>query len=86
MKISDKIVLHFNTPADATIFFKSFIHEHQSLPNKRSSSKMIRSDESSYGTFQIEAEDATAFRATINSIVQLAHVVDQTITIIQNTT
>ena len=79
MKVSDKLVLHFLSPSDATIFLRSFLPEDTTLPNKRSQWKITTEETSADISFDIEADDLTAFRATINSIIQMAYIVDTTL-------
>ena len=80
MKIISSIKFEFNSPNDAEIFYKSFIPEFQDIPMKRSkwtiSSPKADSNEIN---FQIESQDATAFRATINSLIQFANIVEKSI-------
>ena len=80
MKIISSIKFEFNSAGDAEIFYKSFIPEFQDIPMKRSkwtiSNPKVDSNEI---IFQIESEDATAFRATVNSLIQFANIVEKTI-------
>ena len=80
MQITTEISFNFNTPEDAKIFYSSFMPEFHDMPQKRSIwhvSPLIK--ESSEIKFKIQSEDATAFRATINSLIQFAHVVEKTL-------
>ena len=80
MKIISSIKFEFNSASEAEIFYKSFIPEFQDMPMKRSkwtiSNPKVDSNEI---IFQIDSEDATAFRATINSLIQFANIVEKTI-------
>ena len=80
MKIINSIKFEFNSPSDAEIFYQSFIPEFQDMPMKRSKWTISKPKaDSSEIFFQIESEDATAFRATINSLIQFANIVEKTI-------
>jgi len=80
MKILNSIEFEFNSPSDAEIFYKSFMPEFQDMPMKRSKWTISNLEASSNKIFfQIESEDATAFRATINSLIQFANIVEKTI-------
>ncbi len=80
MKLSSTVVFRFDSPDDASIFYHSFMPEFHSIPMKRStwdiSSPELTSNEI---TLQIVSEDATAFRATINSVIIFAHAVEKTL-------
>ena len=80
MKIISSIKFEFNSAKDAEIFYRSFIPEFRDMPMKRSkwtiSEPKVDSNEI---LFQIDSEDATAFRATINSLIQFANIVEKTI-------
>ena len=82
MRILSSIKFEFNSANDAEIFYESFIPEFQDMPMKRSkwtiSNPKADSNEIS---FQINSEDATAFRATVNSLIQFANIVEKTIKI-----
>ncbi|UYP46262.1 hypothetical protein NEF87_002547 [Candidatus Lokiarchaeum ossiferum] len=80
MKISTQISFQFDSPEDAQIFYASFLPEFNDMPLKRSHWQVNPpKSESSVIQFHIHAEDATAFRATINSLIQFAHIVEKTI-------
>ena len=80
MRILSSIKFEFNSASDAEIFYESFIPEFQDMPMKRSkwtiSNPKVDSNEI---LFQINSEDATAFRATVNSLIQFANIVEKTI-------
>ena len=80
MKIDTQISFHFDSYEDAHIFYTSFLPEFNDMPLKRSRWQVQPpSTSSSAIQFDIHAEDATAFRATINSLIQFAHIVEKTI-------
>jgi len=80
MKIISSIKFEFNSPKDAEIFYKSFIPEFQDMPMKRSKWTISEPKvDSKKIIFQIDSQDATAFRATINSLIQFANIVEKTI-------
>lgn len=80
MKIISSIKFEFNSPSDAEIFYKSFVPEFQDMPMKRSKWTISNPKaDSNEIIFQIDSEDATAFRATINSLIQFANIVEKTI-------
>ncbi|MBD3354183.1 MAG: hypothetical protein GF364_22060 [Candidatus Lokiarchaeota archaeon] len=76
-KIQSSISLHLNSIDDAAIFLNSFTPELKTMPTRRS--KLVISQEKSKILFQINAKDVTAFRATINSVLQFSNVVTKTI-------
>ncbi len=80
MKIISLIKFEFDTPSDAEIFYQSFIPEFQDIPMKRSKWTISNPKaDSNEINFQIDSEDATAFRATVNSLIQFANIVEKTI-------
>ncbi len=80
MKITTQISFQFDSPEDAQIFYAAFLPEFNDMPLKRSRWQVQPpSPTSSTIQFDIQADDATAFRATINSLIQFAHVVEKTI-------
>ena len=83
-KISDTLKINMNSEENAIIFLKSFIPEIKTMPKKRSNFKIEQQ-----GTnilFHINALDITAYRATINSILQFSNVVDVIVNTIENLT
>ena len=80
MKINSTIQFEFKSPENLQIFYQSFLPEFSDLPMKRSK-WVIKDPEPATSTlvFSIESEDATAFRATINSLLQFAHIVEKSI-------
>jgi tRNA threonylcarbamoyladenosine modification (KEOPS) complex Pcc1 subunit len=71
--INCTLSLNFDTKEDATIFCKSFLPEHGSIPRKRSQVSLVQSED--VIIFTIYAKDITAFRATMNSILQFGNIV-----------
>ena len=65
--------IKFDTEQDASIFYNSYIPEHGKIPKKRSEISLHQSTDKII--FAINAKDVTAFRATINSILQFGNVV-----------
>ena len=65
--------MKFPTEQDATIFYTSYLPEHNIQPQKRSEVSLSQSLNEII--FIVKALDITAFRATINSILQFGNVV-----------
>jgi tRNA threonylcarbamoyladenosine modification (KEOPS) complex Pcc1 subunit len=73
-KISDTLKIDMNSEENASIFLNSFVPEMKTMPMKRSNIEI-----ETKGTnivFNVNALDLTAYRATINSILQFSNVVD----------
>ena len=71
--INCTLSLKFDTEKDATIFYSSFMPEHGKIPRKRTEVALVQSND--VITFTIKAKDVTAFRASINSILQFGNIV-----------
>ena len=71
--ITSNLSLHFNTEEDASIFYTSYLPEHGKVPKKRSQVSVQQKEK--VIEFSIDAKDITAYRATINSILQFGNVV-----------
>jgi tRNA threonylcarbamoyladenosine modification (KEOPS) complex Pcc1 subunit len=71
--INCTLSLKFDTPKDATIFYRSYIPEHGTIPRKRSQVSLLQAEDEI--KFTIQAKDITAFRATMNSILQFGNIV-----------
>jgi len=71
--INCTLSLKFDTEEDATIFYTSFMPEHGTIPRKRTEVDLKQSADNII--FTIKAKDVTAFRATINSILQFGNIV-----------
>lgn len=85
MKITNEINLEFHQIENRDIFYRSFLPEFKDFNVKRSAwqiSSIIPNSKSL--TFRIQAEDATAFRATINSLILFANIVEKTIDLVDN--
>ncbi len=65
--------MKFDTQEDATIFYSSYMPEHGTLPRNRSHVSLQQSGENII--FTIKSKDVTAFRASINSILQFGNIV-----------
>ncbi len=85
MKIFNTITFRFENPNNASIFYNSFLPEFEDMPLKRSKWEICHPDQNlNEIIFKIQSEDATAFRATINSLVQFANIVEKTINLTKN--
>ena len=84
MDITDQLQLTFHSQNEAQIFYKSFIPEVASMPMKRSTWHISPPDEHGRISIHITAKDAIAYRATINSVIQMAYLVEKTISIIES--
>ena len=65
--------IKFPTEQDAVIFLNSYMPEHGTIPKKRSTTSLKQMGDKII--FNIKAKDITAFRATMNSILQFGNVV-----------
>ncbi len=84
MKITSTLTFYFSSSENATIFYRSFTPELADLPMKRSELKITHyQPEDSHITFEITADDAIGYRATMNSLIQAAHIVEQTINFVE---
>jgi tRNA threonylcarbamoyladenosine modification (KEOPS) complex Pcc1 subunit len=70
--ITSTITFHFKTKDDATIFYTSYLPEHGKVVKSRSET-LIQQEESRI-VFTINATDITAYRATVNSLLQFSNV------------
>ncbi len=85
MKIENVLTFRFETAETASIFYSSFAPEIEDSVLKRSSWEVAPPDPaSSVVIFTIYADDATAFRATVNSVIQIAHIVEKTVHIVEH--
>jgi KEOPS complex subunit Pcc1 len=71
--INCNLSMKFNTEEDASIFYNSYMPEHEKIPKKRSKISVHQSMDEII--FEIKAKDVVAFRASINSILQFGNVV-----------
>lgn len=84
MQLTTNIRLEFVSPENAAIFYQSFLPEFHDMPMKRSAWHIEPLlDGSTTVTVSIHAEDATAFRATVNSLVQFASIVERTLKLVE---
>ncbi|MBN2154789.1 MAG: hypothetical protein JW776_01935 [Candidatus Lokiarchaeota archaeon] len=67
------LTLEFKSAQDASIFYSSYLPEHGTMPKKRS--KVTLAQNEAKIIFSVKAMDITAFRATINSLLQFSNVV-----------
>lgn len=73
-QIVDKMSIDMRTEENAAIFYDAFIPELATMPTRRSSLEI--NQQNNRIIFDLKAKDITAFRATVNSILQFANVVD----------
>jgi tRNA threonylcarbamoyladenosine modification (KEOPS) complex Pcc1 subunit len=81
MLVEANLRLKFSTAENAAAFLTSFMPEAANLPMKRS--RWTINQQGSDIIFEIQSEDAVAFRATINSFLQFAHGVEKTIDVVE---
>jgi tRNA threonylcarbamoyladenosine modification (KEOPS) complex Pcc1 subunit len=79
MKIQATIRFLFESEGTATIFLQSFSPEIDQMPMKRTAWSFEK--QKSEIIFEIHSEDAIAFRATLNSLLQFAYAVEKTVQI-----
>ncbi|MFX1256459.1 MAG: KEOPS complex subunit Pcc1 [Promethearchaeota archaeon] len=75
--IQSTIELKFNNPETRDISYNSFLPEYNELKSKRS--KIIIKKKNNSLIFYIKSTDITAFRASINDIIALGKIIEQTI-------
>ena len=84
MEISTSITFSFASAENATIFYQSFLPEYKDMPMKRSQWQMHPPQAGeNLIQFDITATDVTAFRATLNSLIQFAGVVERTLQLLE---
>jgi len=81
-KMNATISLDFGSDENAIIFQRSFSPELNTLPTHRSIIELV--PKGAIMTIIFKAEDVTALRAAINSVLQFAQVVDTTINKIED--
>jgi tRNA threonylcarbamoyladenosine modification (KEOPS) complex Pcc1 subunit len=80
MRVKSKLELIFTSENDAQIFYQAFLPDLNAIPMKRSKIELDPPNHSSNSVyFSIDADDGIAYRATINSLIQFANIVDQTL-------
>ena len=78
MKIESQINFYFTSPTHTSFFYQSFIPGIDEIPMKRSRWQIKPPEPlSTCLTFTISAEDVIAYRATLNSLLQIVHLVDR---------
>lgn len=83
-KIINEITLDLGSEENAEIFYNAFTPELDYMPMKRSDMKITKNG--SKINLSVKSLDITAFRASINSILQFTNVVDTIIDYIENPT
>ncbi len=78
MKIESQINFFFASPTHTSIFYQSFLPGIDEIPMKRSRWQLNPPDPlSTCLSIRIIAEDVVAYRATLNSLLQIIHLVDR---------
>lgn len=86
MQVQTIVKLIFPTEEKAKIFYDSFMPDFPHLPTKRTKLRIYPSQQRPQEIhIDIQSEDATAFRATINSIIQFARTVEVTVGLVEGT-
>ncbi len=80
--IKSTLKLKFNTSKLCDISYNSFLPEFNIVKSKRSTISMKKEEYSLI--FQIDSDDITAFRASINEIISFGKVIDSTLKIVEN--
>lgn len=81
--IKATIEIIFKNPQLRDISYNSFSPESKRLQTKRSVVLMEKKSNNSL-SFQIESQDITAFRATLNEIISFGKIIDNTLKITDN--
>lgn len=81
--IKATIEIIFKNPQLRDISYNSFSPEFKRLQTKRSVVLMEKKSNNSL-SFQIESQDITAFRATLNEIISFGKIIDNTLKITDN--
>jgi tRNA threonylcarbamoyladenosine modification (KEOPS) complex Pcc1 subunit len=78
MKIESQINFFFVSPTHLSTFYQSFLPGINEIPMKRSRWQITPPEPfSTRLSIVISADDATAYRATINSLLQIVHLVER---------
>ena len=80
--IKSTLELKFKTSKLCDISYNSFLPEFNIVTSKRSTISMKKEEYSLI--FQIDSNDITAFRASINEIISFGKVIDNTLKIVEN--
>ena len=81
--INSTIEFHFDNSRIRDISFNSFLPEYKRLKTKRSEVAIEKKNSLSI-IFKIKSKDITAFRATINEIINFGKIVKESIKIVDN--
>lgn len=77
--IKSSVELKFNNPQIRNISYNSFLIELNNYKSKSKRSKISMEKQQNSLMFFIESTDITAFRATINDIITLGKIVENTL-------
>ncbi len=80
--IKSTLELKFKTSKLCDISYNSFLPEFNIVKSRRSAITMKKKEYSLI--FQIDSNDITAFRASINEIISFGKVIDSTLKIVEN--
>ena len=81
-KIKSTIEILFKNPDLCTISYNSFLPEFNIQKSKRSKISLQKQEKSLI--FQIESNDITAFRASINEIISYGRILEGVLKIVKN--
>jgi tRNA threonylcarbamoyladenosine modification (KEOPS) complex Pcc1 subunit len=81
-KIKSTLEFQFENSNLCEISYNSFLPEFNIQKSKRSTVKLLKKDTSLI--FQIESNDITAFRASINEIISFGRTLDGVLKIVEN--
>ena len=81
--IISTIEFHFNNSRERDFSFNSFLPEFKRLQKKRSKMSIEKKNDTSI-IFNINSSDITAFRASINEIINFGRVITDSIEIVSN--
>lgn len=89
MKADSNLKLTFDSAEHAVIFYQSFMPEFYDTPMKRSVWTIKRAQDGDESVppnevhFEINSKDLTAYRATINSLIIFANMVEKTLHLVE---
>jgi len=81
-KIKSTVEFNFDNPELCKISYNSFLPEFDKKKSKRT--KLLIEKKDSSLIFNIESSDITAFRATVNDIINFGKIIDNSLHIIKN--